>query len=231
MLLKDMVFDGRYPNMRVDPAWYEARHPLETLPKVEDPIALFRPAPEVVLAPTPPTLAVALVANQPVLTIGPAETGITEIDSYDIYRAVDGGVLLLLAHCQVNRDFLGGIISITNCVLTVLPEHPGDPWTNVIEDCPFTYTDTAVTGGHQYCYEVVANPMGNNQSVAQGPPSAPSPEVCVNTSAGPLWTARVTGVFGSGVGVATSGAGLTSGAYTSEVIVSSPDDVNWTERN
>lgn len=56
ILLKDSVFDGRYPNMRVDPAYYEARHPQETLPRVEDPIALYRPSPEVIAAPTAPVI-------------------------------------------------------------------------------------------------------------------------------------------------------------------------------
>lgn len=56
MLLKDMVFDGRYPNMRVDPAWYEGKHPQEYLAQVDDPTALFRPSPEVINAPTAPVL-------------------------------------------------------------------------------------------------------------------------------------------------------------------------------
>lgn len=56
MLLKDMVFDGRYPNMRVDPDWWEDKHPQEFLPKVEDPVALYRPSPEVIDAPSSPVL-------------------------------------------------------------------------------------------------------------------------------------------------------------------------------
>jgi hypothetical protein len=56
MLLRDMVFDGRYPNMRVDPAWYEGKHPLETLKKVDDPVALWRPSPEVIQAPSTPII-------------------------------------------------------------------------------------------------------------------------------------------------------------------------------
>lgn len=56
LLLKDMVFDERYPNLRVDPDWFEGKHPQELLPKVEDPIALYRPAPEVIDAPTAPVL-------------------------------------------------------------------------------------------------------------------------------------------------------------------------------
>lgn len=59
MLLNDMVFDGRYPNMRVDPAWYEGKHPQEYLPAIEDPVALFRPSPEVIKPPTAPVLTAA----------------------------------------------------------------------------------------------------------------------------------------------------------------------------
>jgi len=46
MLLRNMVADGYYPNLIVDPEWYEPKHPQESLPKVRDPVALFRPAPE-----------------------------------------------------------------------------------------------------------------------------------------------------------------------------------------
>lgn len=46
MLLKDMVGDGYYPGLRVDPAWHEPKHPLERLPRVDDPVSLRHPAPE-----------------------------------------------------------------------------------------------------------------------------------------------------------------------------------------
>lgn len=46
MLLQDMVSDGYYPSLVVDPAWYEGKHPQESLPEIEDPVALWRPAPE-----------------------------------------------------------------------------------------------------------------------------------------------------------------------------------------
>lgn len=39
-------FDGYYPNLRVHPECWEDKHPQENLPKVSDPIALWRPAPE-----------------------------------------------------------------------------------------------------------------------------------------------------------------------------------------
>lgn len=46
MRLMDLVSDGQYPNMLVDPDWFEPKHPQELLPKVGDPIGLFRPAPD-----------------------------------------------------------------------------------------------------------------------------------------------------------------------------------------
>ena len=46
MLLKHMVSDGYYPSLVVDPAWYEGKHPQESLPEIEDPVSLWRPAPE-----------------------------------------------------------------------------------------------------------------------------------------------------------------------------------------
>src|SRR5438105_387515 len=180
MLLKDLVFDGRFPNMRVDPAWREDKHPQETLPRVEDPVALYRPSPEVIAAPTAPVLAVVLVGVNPQLTWDPSESGITEIKSYDIYRGTDGATPTLLINCPVRRDFLGGIKSIDHCTIVSPPEHPDDPWTTVIEDSPVTYLDTTVVSGHTYCYYVIANPLGNNQSTAQGPPSAPSNTACVD---------------------------------------------------
>jgi len=46
MLLRHMIADGYYPNLIVDPAYYEPKHPQEALPSVKDPTALYRPAPE-----------------------------------------------------------------------------------------------------------------------------------------------------------------------------------------
>jgi len=46
LLLRDMVQDGRYPGMLVDPDWWEGEHPQEKPVKVDDPVALRRPAPE-----------------------------------------------------------------------------------------------------------------------------------------------------------------------------------------
>jgi hypothetical protein len=46
MLLRDMVYDGHVPGLRVAPEWWEPRHPQEYLPAVDDPVALRDPAPD-----------------------------------------------------------------------------------------------------------------------------------------------------------------------------------------
>lgn len=187
MLLREMRFDGRYPNMRVDPEWYEDKHPQEFMPKVEDPVALYRPSVEVIAAPTAPVLVATLVGATANLTWTPAETNITEIAKYSINRSVDGGPLIPLIVCAVLRDFLGGIIGVQNCTTT--PSIPHDDTSSgsvydkvTVEDAPITYIDSTVLPGHTYCYNVLATPMGNNQSVAQGPPSPTSNTACVTTA-------------------------------------------------
>lgn len=46
LLRRRMVEDGQYPGLLVAPDWREPKHPQETPPDVDDPIALYRPAPE-----------------------------------------------------------------------------------------------------------------------------------------------------------------------------------------
>lgn len=213
MLLKDMVFDERYPNMRVDPDWFEGKHPQEFLPKVEDPIALYRPAVEVVLGPTAPLLDVALAGVQATLTWSPSETDISEILSYTIMRSTDGNPFTTLVVCKVLRDFLGGIIGVDNCTTaSSIPHndsgHSGSVYDKVTtEDAPITYVDATLAGGHTYCYLVFATPMGNNQSVGQGPPSTNSNTVCVTSGGGTglVWQHRTN--FGSPVTAVGAHAG------------------------
>lgn len=176
MLLDEMTFDGRYPNMRVDPAWYEGKHPQEYLPKVDDPTALFRPSPEVILAPTAPVLVVAQVDEAAVLTWTPAENDITEIAAYTIMRSVDAGEYAELAFCGVIRDYLCSIIGIENCTTSTVPTSADKQF---FDDAPVSYTDPGVQVGHTYCYYVFASPLGNNLSTAQGPPSPPSNIACL----------------------------------------------------
>lgn len=47
MPYRDLVEDGHIKGMLVHPDWWEPKHPQETPPDVTDPIALYRPSPEI----------------------------------------------------------------------------------------------------------------------------------------------------------------------------------------
>ena len=47
MRYRDLVEDGHVPGLLVHPDWWEPKHPQEIPVKVDDPIALRRPAPEI----------------------------------------------------------------------------------------------------------------------------------------------------------------------------------------
>lgn len=47
MLLKDMVPDGEYPNLLVDPAWRDIYHPQKRPVNTDEGIVLKRPAPDI----------------------------------------------------------------------------------------------------------------------------------------------------------------------------------------
>lgn len=131
MLLRDMVFDGQYPNLRVDPAWFEPKHPQENLPRLDDPVALWRPAPELLSPPSAPVLSGVLVDVDGVLTWTESESGVSQVDTYLLYRRVNGGPYELLATIEVERDEFGARTS------------------------DLTYTDAGLEAGVTYEYYVV----------------------------------------------------------------------------
>jgi len=47
MRYRDLVEDGHIPGLLVHPDWWEPKHPQEIPPDMTDPIALYRPAPEI----------------------------------------------------------------------------------------------------------------------------------------------------------------------------------------
>lgn len=47
MRYRDLVEDGHVPGLLVHPDWWEPKHPQEIPVTVDDPIALYRPAPEI----------------------------------------------------------------------------------------------------------------------------------------------------------------------------------------
>jgi hypothetical protein len=47
MRYRDLVEDGHVPGLLVHPDWWEPKHPQEIPVTVDDPVALYRPAPEI----------------------------------------------------------------------------------------------------------------------------------------------------------------------------------------
>ncbi len=87
-LYRDSVFDGNIANLRVHPECWEPKHPQELLPKVTDPVALWRPSPE--WGGTAPVLTAEQSEVTGFIDLTWTEAGIfnARFESYDVYRAV-----------------------------------------------------------------------------------------------------------------------------------------------
>lgn len=140
MLLRDMVSDGYYPNLLVDPAWREEKHPQEYLPKIEDPTSLYRPSPAREGGPTSPVLSADVTLNAVTLTWTESITRVNQIEEYQVWRTAtdsgDAGYLAsfaLVETVDVERDYKGAIT--------------GDP---------YTYEDSDLDFGVTYSYFVRA---------------------------------------------------------------------------
>lgn len=110
MLLRDMVFDGQFPNMRVDPEWYEPRHPQEQIVRVNDAVSLYRPSGESRQIEAPVLSLVVSNVNFE-LSWTEAEAADTMIDRYELWRRVGTGSFQLVSTFHVERDEFGGITS------------------------------------------------------------------------------------------------------------------------
>lgn len=140
-LLKNLVFDGRFPNMRVLPDWFESRHPQETQKDLRDSIALYRPAPDNLRVPTTPVLAGEVTEGPAVLLSWSSSTSMVSlVTSYLLYRAIDDGEFELYATIPVERDYLGAITSAN------------------------VYTDSAVETGTTYHYQIAAHALKGGDS-------------------------------------------------------------------
>lgn len=108
-LLRELVFDGQYPNMRVCTSCFEPKHPQENLKRIDDPVALWRPAPENLSPPSAPVLSGTLQDISTIeLTWSESISDVSQVDTYRIYRSVDGGPFDLLDTYDVVRDMFGG---------------------------------------------------------------------------------------------------------------------------
>lgn len=90
MLLKDMVADGYYPDLIVDPAWRDERHPQEHLKPLHDPETLYRPAPMDLPSLDPPVLTFSISGVSPnagvILSWTEVTTKASQIKEYQVFR-------------------------------------------------------------------------------------------------------------------------------------------------
>lgn len=139
---RDSVFDGHIANLRVHPECYEPKHPQESLPKVTDPVALWRPSPEWGGVASTLTAVFNEATGFVDMSWTEAEIFNARYESYDVYRAIvplDGEPLnpqdyVLLVSLPIVYDVFMAIVSQT-----------------------LEYTDEDVVPGVTYDYKVLAN--------------------------------------------------------------------------
>jgi hypothetical protein len=137
----ESVFDGQTANLRVHKECYEPKHPQEFLPKVVDPIALWRPSPEWGGA---ASVVTAQLNEEGFVELSWTEAEIfnARFESYDVYRAVvpvsgeplDPEDYTLLVSLPIVYDEFMAIVSQT-----------------------LEYTDETVEPDVTYAYKVIAN--------------------------------------------------------------------------
>lgn len=141
-LYKNLVFDGYYAWMRVCPQCYEARHPQERIISAADPVALFRPAPQMVPAPSTPVLSGIVTLGQPVLSWTQSIAGADFVTQYFLFRSTDGLPAVQIGNPQVVRDWDAAVLSY------------GSP-----------FVDLTATAGHSYGYYVLGNAFESGNSL------------------------------------------------------------------
>lgn len=130
---RDSKFDGYFPNLRVHPECWEDKHPQDHLPKVSDPIALWRPSPETpglippMLIGDSGGLAVLLSWTEAVWTEG------ARPESYRVMRSEDDADYIALADFPIVYDVFAELLSET-----------------------LAYSDFALEAGHVYTYRIDA---------------------------------------------------------------------------
>ncbi len=157
MMLKDMVRDGRYPNLMVDPDWYEGVHPQERLIPMDDPVALRRPSPINDLQPL--TISVIdLIDNESgVFNIvfglngGPTITAQTTIPDAFTFNDV--------INASLNTDYISNEITITG-INTVVPiSVTGAQYSK--NNAAYTSSAGVASGGDKFRLKLNSGPSGN----------------------------------------------------------------------
>jgi len=118
-LLKELVLDGYFPNIRVCEGCYDAPQPQERLAVVSDPVALWKPAVDTYSFPAP-FLTAALVGSNIVLnwtSIGGPPVGQDHVGGYgpylsagyQVFRSTDGVNYTQIASFTNTADEFGAL--------------------------------------------------------------------------------------------------------------------------
>ena len=148
-MLRDLVFDGYMPGIRVCVGCYDSRHPQEYPVDVTDPEALWRPAPDD--APWDSVIS-AIVSNGSIaLTWTPPDSsGAARYETYTLSRAFSPDGINYAA--AVNLQTFPVTYWGDNLLLSDLVEN-GNPaeGNNGVESQTLAYTDTVTSAGfYQY---------------------------------------------------------------------------------
>jgi hypothetical protein len=135
--LRNLVFDGYMPGLRVCVDCYDPRHPQEFLQDVTDPTALWKPAPDGVSFTAPVLTSSSGVSIPVVLNWTVADFGAYTVGGYSVYRAPQStGIFALLATFNNTENILqNGQPGITETL---------------------TYSDSTVVANTEYLYYVQA---------------------------------------------------------------------------
>lgn len=139
-LLRELVMDGYYPNIRVCSGCYDAPQPQERLAIVSDPVALYKPAPDPVYI-APPVLTFTIAGSTVHLAWsgfngdvsgdrytgnfvdGPLKSGGAQVTAgYLVFRSADLGVTWLQQANLVNTADEFGALSVET---TTYADTPG----------------------------------------------------------------------------------------------------------
>jgi hypothetical protein len=127
-LLRELVLDGYYPNIRVCHGCYDPPQPQERLVTVSDPVALWKPAVDTYLVP-PPFLTAVVSAAHVVLnwtSIDGPPVGRDHVGGrgpylsagYEVHRSIDGGVTFQLLATFLNTADEFGALAIETLTFT-----------------------------------------------------------------------------------------------------------------
>lgn len=150
-LLRDLVFDGYYPNLRVCVPCYDPRQPQEFLVDVTDPTALYRPSPE--WGPENQALSGEVFANDVQLNWTECILrGQPRVNTYLLYRSVSSDGVNFTA-----TVLIATLPVLYYANLADLNENGNPPYNNQgIEAETLNFLDTVPSGADYARYQVFA---------------------------------------------------------------------------